>query len=460
MKFNIEALIKYLNYFWSRRKTKIGYWLGVLLLVIVANYFTQINSLSVYWKLVLYLFSFLVLFVFWLFMSGRRILSSKKIKIAFVLKSADPSSQEIISSTILRIKDKLKILDILNHFKFYEIGTDIFETNEQAEAFLIKRKLNLVIHGTVYGGKSESCYRYDLRNFFFTYNVMNVPKDSAVWPVISSDINLMVANRNWIIEESNDLDDIIGVADNLFEIILSIIAIGLSRSKKTIDFSILLIEKLLPILEKKIDPEHRKVILSKDKTQLKIPLELLRSGRLRGILNGCYINISRILINGGDYTKAINIIEKGIKAGVDKIDSYAGLALANYHLGNIDKAEEFTEKIEDISKDHPLYLVNKAFFSIKRKEYKKACEYYEELRRKITKDNEFIVNQVISFISDRIQEDKNERAYLYSIGILTYNFINKKNGSRIFSKFIKKAKDNDAYMPMIKIATQLCKNEY
>ncbi|MCH8032259.1 MAG: hypothetical protein IH950_00695 [Bacteroidetes bacterium] len=460
MKFTNEALFKYLNYFWSRRKTKNGYFLGALLLVIVANLFTQINSLSVYWQLVIYLVSFLVFLVFWLFMSGRRILSSRKIKIAFALKSATPSSQKIISSTISRIKDKLKILNILNHFKFYEIGTDIFETNEQAEAYSIKRKLNLVIHGTVYGGKIESSYRYDLRNFFFTYNVMNAPKDSLGWPVIASDIDLMVANHNWIIDKSNDLNDIIGVANNLFEIILSIIAIGLSRSKKTIDFSILLIEMLLPILERKIDPKHRKVLLSKDKTQLKIPIDLLRSGRLRGILNGCYINISRILIDDGDYTKAINMIEKGIKAGADKIDCLPVLALANYHLGNIDKSEEFTEEIKDISKDHPIYLVNKAFFSIKRKEYKKATEYYEELRRKITKDKKFLVKQVISFISDRIQEDKNEHAYLYSKGILTYNFINKKNGSRILSKFIKKATDNDTYMPMIKIATQLCKNKY
>lgn len=181
---------------------------------------------------------------------------------------------------------------------------------------------------------------------------------------------------------------------------------------------------------------------------------------MRGILNGCYINNSRILIDDGDYTKAIKIIEKGIKAGADKIDCYPALAVANYYLGNIDKAEEFTERIKDISKDHPVYLVNKAFFSIKRKEYKKASEYYEALRRKITKDNEMLVNQVISFISDRVQEDNNEHAYLYSIGILTYNFINKKNGSKILSKFIKKATDNDVYMPMIKIATQLCKNKY
>jgi tetratricopeptide (TPR) repeat protein len=459
MKLTIEALYKYLNYFWSRRKTKNGYFLGVLLLVILANLFTPINSLSVYWQLVLYLFLFLVFFIFWLFISGRRIPSSKKLKIAFALKSTDPSSQKIISSTILRIKDKLKSLNILNHFKFYEIGTDIFETNEQAEAFSRKRKLNLIIHGTVYGGKSESSYRYDLKNFFFTYNVMNAPKDSPVWPVISADIDLMLANRNWIIDESNDLDDIIGVADNLFEIILSIIAIGLSRSKQTIDFSILLIEKLLPILEKKIDPDQRKIFLSMDKTQLKIPIDLLRSGRLRGILNGCYINVSRILIDDGDYTKANIIIEKGIKAGAEKIDCYPVLALANYHLGNIDKAEEYTEKMKEISKDHPVYLVNKAFFSIKRKEYNKVIEYYQELRRKISEENKIIIHQVISFISARINEDKKEHAYLYSIGILTYNFINKKNGSRILSKFIKKATDNDAYTPMIKIATQLCKSK-
>ena len=113
MKLTIEALYKYLNYYWSRRRTKNGYFLGVLLIVILSNLFTPINTLSVFWKLVLYLFSFIFAFIFWLFVSGRRILPSKKLKIAFALKSADPSSQKIITSTILRIKDKLKSLNLL-----------------------------------------------------------------------------------------------------------------------------------------------------------------------------------------------------------------------------------------------------------------------------------------------------------------------------------------------------------
>ncbi len=457
MEISIEALFKYLNFFWSHRKTKNGFFLGILLLAIIINLFAPINTLATYWKIFIYLILFIIAYIIWLFISGRRLYPSKKLKIAFALKSTDPSSQKIIDSTNLRIKDKLNTLNILNHFRFYEIGTDIFETNEQAENFILKRKINLIIHGTVYGGKVQSSYRYDLKNFFYTYNILNAPKDSPVWTTISKDIDLMCSNRNWIIDESNDLNDIIGVSNNLFEIILSIIAIGLTRSKNTIDYSILLIEKLLPILEKKIDPERRKIYLSKDKTLMKIPIDLLRTGRLRGILNGCYVNVARIYTDDGDFSKAIQVIEKGIKAGAEKIDCYPVLAISHYYLGDIEKAEEYTDKINNLSIDHPVYLVNKAFFSIQRKEYTKVTEYYDKLRKKINDDNKIIIEHVISFISERMKEDKAESAYLYVIGILNYNFINKKNGSSTLSKFIKSAGNKSAYASMIKIAKQLSK---
>lgn len=453
-KFTLEHLPMYIKYFWARRKTKFGYVLGVVLIVLFLNFLTDINDYSVSRQLLIYSSSFLSTFILWLFISGRRFLPSNNLKIGIALKSTDPSSQTIIDSTFSRIKDKLKLLNLLDKFNFYELGTDIFETNEQAEEFGLKRDLNLIIHGSVYRGKVESKYRYDLKNFFFTCTLKNTPKDYPGWGLISADINLMLANRNWIIDESNDLTDIEGVANNLFEIMLSVIAIGLSRSTETIDSSIILIEKLLPILDKQIDPKHRQPKISKDKKHLLVPIDLLRTGRLRAILNGCYINMSRSYIVDGDYKKAINIAEKGLDVGANKVDSFAVIALANFHLGNIELAEEYTDKINTVSKGNQIYLVNKAFFSILRKEYKKVISYYDDLRGKITKKHN-MVDQVLGFLSDRLKEDGDEYAYYFSMGILTYNFRNEKEGKQILSKFMKKAKGIDNYSSMIRIANKI-----
>lgn len=390
-------------------------------------------------------------------MSGRFYLPTNKILIGISLKSFNPNTQTVIDKTLMRLKDQLKALNLLDQFKIVEIGIDAFSNNEEAEKFITKKKLKLVIHGTVYDGKSDNKYRYDLKNFFFTYAVANIPKESPFFKAIQADINLICGYRDWNIEESNDIIDTERVANNLFEIILSIIAIALSPSAKYVNLSIQLIEKLLPVLESQITPKEKIINISKDKATARVPLKILRSGRLRAILHGCYFAITDIFILEKKYNEAIATVNKGLNAGADKYHSYAKLALVAYHKDGLEKAIEYTDKMDTVRKNTIAVDLNRAFFSIKQKQYTEAVKYYDSAREKDKRDDKFIIESVLVFLNERLQGDKNEPAYEYAIGVLTHNFIDKKRGKDKLLTFLEHVGTNEAYASMIAIAKTITK---
>ncbi len=292
MDITLESLVKFFNFIFSRRRTKIGYALFVIFILILLVFIPPLNSLIISYRLYIFLILSIAGFIFWLFLSGRFYLpSNKNIKIGIALKSLSPNVQAVIDKTLLRLKDQLKVLNLLDQIKIVEIGIDVFSNNEEAEKFIVKKKLNLVIHGTVYGGNCDNKYRYDLNNFFFTYLVPDIQKESPFFKTIQSDINLLFLHRDWNIEESNDIIDIGRVANSLSEIVLSIIAISLCRSAKHINLSIQLIEILLPILESQSKPEEI-INISKENGTTRVPLKILKSGRLRAILHDCYFAIT------------------------------------------------------------------------------------------------------------------------------------------------------------------------
>tara|TARA_B100000315_G_scaffold32482_1_gene27386 strand:+ start:1019 stop:2293 length:1275 start_codon:yes stop_codon:yes gene_type:complete len=418
------------------------------------------NNFSYKNRFIFFLISSFIAYIYWIFLSGRFIISTKKNVIGIALRSTNPKTQTIIDNALLRIKDRLRSLRLLDKFKIIEIGTDIFSTFEEAEKYILeKRRMHLIIHGTVYGGNYESNYRYDLKNSFFTYSAP-FRKDSPYFKAIQNDINLILSNRDWNIEESNTIIDIEKVSDNLVEILLAIVAIVLCGTYKNLSVSISLLETLLPILESKVKPEDRKVEISKEKSTVKMPLDLLRSGRLRVILNDCYVAISRIFIEEKKYREAINTLEKAIRTGADKYNCYAGLALALYYESGIEKAKEYTIKMNNEKKDTILYFLNMAFFSIKNRSYDEAIKYYDSIRKR---KNEVIkttlIEEVIQFLKNRHKEEPSEIAYLYGIGVLTYNFISQDEGRSFLTDFLNKAEQTKNYDPIINITKIILKNK-
>ncbi|MFC1583105.1 tetratricopeptide repeat protein [Candidatus Neomarinimicrobiota bacterium] len=381
-------------------------------------------------------------------------LPSRRVVIAIALRSANYKSQRVIDATLSRIKDRLDAIGLLKTIKIVVIGNDIFSTSEQAERYIKKRKYFLVIHGTVYAGNIENVYRYDMSNFFFSYLTGGPTKESPQFNVLRRDIEMMLTTRDWIISESNDILDIEKVSQELLDSSLSIFSITLAYSLQYCEIAIELITYLLREYERSVPKGKRKIEVSKDKKKLRVPLNLLKSGRLRVILREIYIGLIRHNIAEEEYRKAINLAKSGMSVGAEPIRCYPGMALAEYYLGNMKRAKEYTNKINEIEPNTPIYLVNSAFFSITEKDYASAVAFYDQLR-KIHSENGDLIFDVIAFLSERYFENSNEIGYKYGEGILTYHYVDEQRGREILLDFIAKASGHEEYASM-RVSAEKC----
>ncbi|MBA7661282.1 hypothetical protein ES703_69297 [subsurface metagenome] len=446
-------IVEFLRYVLPRRKTKSGFFgiltMGAVLIRIIASSY----SLPLSYEISCYLVFGFIWYFIWLFLSGRRAIPSDKIVIAVALRSANYKSQRIIDTTISRIKERLDAIGLLKSINIVVIGNDIFSTIEQAERYIIKRNYFLVIHGTVYAGNRNNLYIYDMRNYFFSYITYSGIKGSPQFNVGKKDIEMMLTNREWIISESNDILDIQIVSQELLDSSLSIISITLAYSLQYCEIAIKLITYLLREYEGSIPKGDRKIEVSKDKKKIKLPLNLLKSGRLRAILGEIYIGLVRHNVDEEDYSKALGFAEKGLSVGANPVRCYPGMAIAEFYRGNIEKAKEYTDKINEIAPNNPIYLVNKAFFSIKEGDYLKAIVCYNKLRKMYSESGDLIY-EVITFLSEQFAEDSDELGYRYGEGILTYNYVSKEDGREILSDFLRQAREREEYKDMEESARQ------
>jgi tetratricopeptide (TPR) repeat protein len=463
MELTVENTLEIAKYVFAKRRTWIGLFSCFGLVLLIAVYLPPINQVDIRIRCIAYFLAIILIFIYWLFLSGRLLWPQKSkdvIIIALSLKSSNPKAQSIVNNTIMRMKDQLKGLGVIDKFKIIEIGTDIFNDNKKAEKYVKNKKIGMVVHGTVYAGYEDSTYRYDLKNFNFSY-LIYFEEGTSAFDLVKKDVQLMLLNRDWIIEENNDLKDIKKVTNNLVEILLSIVSIGICCHPKHVDLAIVLLERLLPVLESKIRQEKQTIEISEKAATIKMPLEVLRSGRLRAILFGSYLGIAGRDIENKQYSNAINILNKALKAGVDKYSCYSSLAIASYFEKGVDEAIKYTEKMNVIKKNTFLYFINCAFFSIKKRNYSESVKNYDLARNKYKPNQRNLVEKILKFLNERLTENPHEPAYIYASGILIFGFIRDKDRGRfLLEKFWNIAKDDDNYFDMINVVEKIVKKKY
>jgi tetratricopeptide (TPR) repeat protein len=445
IKLSPSEFWQFLRYLWPRRKTKYGLSLTLAFLFLA----TSLISIETLTHKIILAGAVVLIFVWWLYDSGRIIFPSKKTTIAFALKAIRPESQIIIEESIIKLKEKLNLIGESERFRIIEIGSDLFSTNGQAQKYIIKKKINLVIHGNLWNEKKESHYVFDLKNFFYSF-IVHAEQNSPEYFSKLADIELAIANRDWQIDEVNSLRDLEKVSTNFVEIILSIAAIAFSNSEKHVHLSIALIEHILPFLESHLTPEERKIEIQENQTA-KISVNLLRSGRLKTILHGCYLAVGRRLLLIGKYQESLIHCKRALSLGVSPIDSLTGLAIAAYYLNDIDGAIGYTEQIKKYDPHNRVYYVNMAFLLIIKEQYDQAITYYEDFRKRFTSSQEGNVRfakEIVQFLTDQIEKKPNEYGLLFAKGIIIYNLISKSDGIVILRKFYGLANNITKYKNM------------
>ncbi len=238
---------------WTKRRLKNGLGTAIVfmsLFILYLNY--QFQAISPLYLCFVILGATLMLFIIWLFVSGRLIIPSKKIKIAISIETNDSDTQRILMRSVRKIKRELQVLGVYKEFRFFEIGHDIFKTHKQAGKFACKKKIELIFHGTICKDKLEDRVVFSMKDTFFTYVYIKPKENTPLLKIFKNDILLLTKHEEWLIHESNTLIDIDKVAISLAEHVLTILSITLSTNIHHTDKAITLMKAVIPYIEKHI----------------------------------------------------------------------------------------------------------------------------------------------------------------------------------------------------------------
>lgn len=449
-----QCIIEYFTYLWPIRKTKAG--LGIisipffLLWIYYASpkFFANLHEFVIYSSVIISLW--LLCFVVWLFNSGRIIRPGQPFTVIFCLKSSNPKSTQYIENSIKILKHELDRLGLLHKIKIKQIGSDVINNKKQAISFRSNFDVGLIIWGEIfYGGKSEKqvC---DFKTLRFIYKVPSNLNDEKIQKLFKNDVNIALIDRNWNIYEINSLPDTEKISENLSEIILFISGLIYGHYFDYAEDSGTIMESLLNLLE--IKTKNDKLIVDdiEKPTKFQLSANMFRKGRLLTLILDLYKQLGVFFVNEQEnYAKGILYLEKCMKYGRKDIDILASAALASFHLKDFNNAHLYTDQMNQIEKNHPIYIFNHAFFGIYKKNYSSALFFYKEIIKRDNKVQIEIITKVIAFLDERKSENPKEIAYDFAIGILNMFHCQKKEGEKELRRFMRTAKNKEIYKEMV-----------
>ncbi|MBI9030999.1 hypothetical protein JEZ13_03190 [bacterium] len=398
----------------------------------IIDYFSFIFFYPAWTKTILFLVLATLTIRWWLFNSGRLVKPSDRFIVAFALESDDIESRKIQKKSLKKLSKKLDDLKVLENFKFIEIGIDLFSTNSEAETYIKRKAISLVVHGNISTEKVNSKKVFSLKDFKFSYQYHCSTSNNELKNRITNDIDLMLSHRNWIIEDDNSHKGFETITRNFVEVLVSIIAISSVFNRNLTTTSITLLENLIPYMNKYLTPNSVKFDI--DKNKLSIPLHLLRCNRLKSILVDSYSFLSYSETVNKNYKNAIDIIHKAINFGSNKSLFNATLSYCYYKIGKVDLAKQYNENMKNEKDQKTEYYTNKAFFAIIDRDVESMISYYDKLKNR--KKYEGYYEKIINFLKEEKGTNNNELLD-YGIAILTYSHICKDKGRKLLIAFIK-----------------------
>jgi len=452
MKISPKTTVDYLIYLWPFRKTKWGLFVAYIPILlfwiyhILPKYFIDKQIFYTYSAVVFILL--LVIFIYWLFYSGRIIATKQPFTVVFCLKPTDPISAQYIKNSIKVFLRELDSLRLSRKIHIKQIGQDIINNTEEAHNYRQKKDVDLIIWGEIFSGSKSEKEVCDFKDIFFTYKVPGNIGLANLTDLFKNDINIAVIKRDWNIYKINNLPDTEKISAHFSEIILFILGLIYAQHGEYVEDSAAILELFFNLLEHKT--KNEKILIDEVNKTTQISPEMLRKGRVLFILLHIFKNLGLYFIEEREFKKGLFYIDKFIKYGKKKdVDVLSAAALANFYLNDISKAKQYTDEINDLEKDHQLYLLNKAFFGIYEGNYASALFFYKEIIKRGKNVDKTIIIKVISFLDERKSDNPKEIGYDFAIGILNIFHLQRRNGERELKQFSKLARNKEKYREMV-----------
>ncbi|MCM8570759.1 hypothetical protein NE848_15290 [Gramella jeungdoensis] len=349
-----------------------------------------------------------------------------------------------------RFKDLVRnILRNINE-EHPEIETRLYPINYfKSEKKLVKYvqsmnySLDTAIYAEVSGGNylkedgnSDFKLVIDKINFTGNFNInenLRIFKDNIS---ISREVELRNAGKEWAIVEKNNGIDKVKFKRNFKDLILHYAGIYLIYLNN--------LDAALSILKKLKHSENIKFRELGPNTISK--RELAIQGRINyNLINLLMLRASRAYILEGNKEKSREILKECELLFGDHPESFSqfiSLARNSYELGHIDEAISYNEKAAALKPTAQEIFINRAFFGIIQKDYKKIHKNFFELGHLYRFKNTQSYVDIVAFIDREKKKIKATNCiYDFAIGFYYFFYIDEKEGRKILKKFIDETKN-------------------
>ena len=341
-----------------------------------------------------------------------------RFNVALVFNSEGSENLNVYSD---EVKKKFAELIDQNNLQRHVLLCDIsevikFTSRDDAEEFVKFKSLDLL----VWGGFSSDLLQRDGANITrlninFTYR-HNDDENNQIRDALALDISSRMAIKNyWEIVSKNSYVDVQLVSDNLFDVATYILALSL-KFTGNISKSLAVIESL-----------YLKLIRKNDLFANYVIDHVLDCYRLLIVDSG---------INRKRFKVCVGYCEKYLSYRPNDFFALSNLALFQYRLGNKKITEDLVRKLQTLYSGSTITKVDVAFIRILQKNYEAAYKHYNDLSQ--LAHVEFNTQEVVEFLFQE-HEIKNDPAFLFGVGILSFYFGDVSLAKKTLAEFHSKA---------------------
>ncbi|MEN8253203.1 MAG: hypothetical protein ABFQ62_02395 [Patescibacteria group bacterium] len=343
---------------------------------------------------------------------------------------------ETIKEKLSEIVDKFNLSSEIRISFFSDIKT--FKNKKEAIKFRKENDLDLL----VWGNFSSESLKLDGETVIeptlkFTFKYPD-NKDGRIGKSFGRELKSVLKSKKInLIKESSSLTDLKILPEKVFDICSYIVGVS-SLLYGKIDAS----EKILESLLKRNKNDQTNFIKG-----------------VRAHLNNIYTyRIKTLILEKENYKNLLSVSEKMTSLNPSSISGLTAKAIAQFNSGEIKESEKTVALVQNKYPSEDVTNINVAFFRILQKKYNRALKYYKKLLRKKELDGGINPLQVVEFLEDQYDLNKNEKAYLFASGLINFKFADLKRGKELLKQFIRSSKNIEHYKTMRRCAKKLIDN--
>ncbi len=307
-----------------------------------------------------------------------------------------------------------------------------FDNDNEASKFLDDKGLTILIWGRINNGtrNSKSLSTFEVRT---TYHVEALVPDKKQFEQILRNIETGSRREKWTVDLVNSENDISIIKENIVEIGMFALGICLSYFP-TSEIQQLGLQTLMELKNKYFSKggnniSRRNAIIVTD-----------------NIVKALLVQNAEVAILNKRFGRAIEILQDIILIFPNDQDAHILLGYSLWKNGQKKDAKECADKLWRLNPGSPPGRINKAFFSITKKQYKIALKQYKTLRTLGIGNVESLWS--IEFLNEEYKKNNSELGYLFGSGFLSIYWGEKEMGLADLKKFAEQSTGISEYVEM------------